>query len=141
MKLTNSILVGADIAPPGGFFFDPLPEAMPKDEQYSYRDLGPSGVALNCVARPDRSRHYLSYDDVLRINDKSSIRLTWCAVDRHWTVRAWTHDLDEIGGNVKGIIHDVQLIRHFNPAIKGGRREDGETHDLWQGYLREFGRP
>jgi hypothetical protein len=139
MKFTDSILVGADIAPPREFDFwlppgsnvaypadHPIVTAMAKDEQYTYRD---------------RSRHYLSYDDVLRINDKSGIRLTWNAVDRHWTVRAWTDDLDEIGGNLKGVIHDVQLIRHFNPAIKGVRREAGETHDLWEGYLREFGRP
>lgn len=131
MKLTNSILVGADIPPHGGFFFDPQPKPV------VYRDLGPSGVMMNCVARPDRSKHYLSYEDVFRLNELSPLEFVWDSIERVYRVYGWTNELDENSGNLKGLIRDEELLRnHVRIPFGGATRYHNDRVRLDEKALR-----
>jgi hypothetical protein len=109
------------------------------------------GPGLVCVARRDPakspppsdyhltgdlSRNYLNMGQLLYINTLSSIRFEYDARRDCYKVYAWTSDLDENTGNLKGV-YSAGAARLDFPAAFSFRRslEDRQTFEVSRGTL------
>lgn len=99
MKLTDSILVGADLESPRDTVSLPVePDPIP----FHITHL--------------RRGHMLDAGQLRYINRLSEVVLTYRPDGDNYEVRAWTNELDENEGNVKGYINVSTCRKHF-PAL------------------------